>query len=190
MPLKLVMPASALAVSLVEAKLHLRVDVADDDALITALIGAATLSAEHIMGRAVMPQKWCLYLDAFAGKVDLQRAGVTAVDSVNYVNAAGTLTLLSASGYQFSNGSDYAAALVPAYGQAWPATRCQPEAVQILFSCGYADAANVPEPIKAWIKLLIGTLYVNRESESEMRGNLVSLGVVDCLLDRYRTWRL
>ncbi|ATA54578.1 hypothetical protein CKY39_16200 [Variovorax boronicumulans] len=65
--------AAGLAVSLEEAKVHLRVIAASEDTLITSLIGSATLEAEHLMGRAVMPQKWLLTLDDFTPSVELRR---------------------------------------------------------------------------------------------------------------------
>lgn len=190
MTLKLQTAATVLPVSLVEAKLHLRVDVSDEDALITSLIGSATLEAEHLMGRAVMPQKWQVMLDAFASSIDLQRPPVTAVDSVKYVDAVtGTLTTVSPSVYQFVAGSEYTARVVPAYGQVWPSARAQTEAVQIIFSTGYVDAASVPEPIKSWIKLRVGALYENREAWTA--GVKIERNeFVDFLLDRYRTWLL
>lgn len=52
-------------VSLAEAKLHLRVDFTDDDALITSLIAAARMAAENICRRAFVTQKWELTLDGF-----------------------------------------------------------------------------------------------------------------------------
>lgn len=203
MGLQLQTAATADPVTLAEAKLHLRVDFTADDALITSLISAATLGAEHMTGRALMPQKWLLTLDSFVKPtsqwgvyvpavqaIDLQRPPVTGVDSIKYVDSiTGTLTTLSPAIYQVAMASDYTAKVVPAYGQSWPTPRAQPEAVQILFSTGYADAAHVPEPIKAWIKLKVGALYENRESVVVDRTQMVELPF-DCLLDRYRTWLL
>jgi uncharacterized phiE125 gp8 family phage protein len=186
--LKLQQAATLPAVSLVEAKVHLRVDVTDDDALITGLIAAATLDAEHLMGRAVMPQKWLLTLDTFEAVIALQMPAVTALDSIKYVDSTGALITLLPAVYQFANASDYTASVTPAYGQAWPATRAQPGAVQIVISCGYADAVSVPESIKAWVKLRVGALYANRESVSDRQ--TFGLGMADSLLDRYRVWAM
>lgn len=177
-------------VSLADAKLHLRVDGNAEDALITMMIDAATLEAEHIMGRAILPQKWQLTLDAFADALVLNRPPVTAVDSVKYVHAdTGVLTTLDVSSYQLANASDYVARLTPAYGLTWPSTRAQPEAVQVVFTCGYADASKVPAPIKAWIKLRLGALYLHREAWTA--GSKIERNEhVDFMLDGYRTWRL
>lgn len=192
MSLKLSTAASALPVTLAEGKLHLRVTGTTDDDLITAMLTAATANAEHIMGRALMPQKWTLTLDEFDCEIPLQRPPVTAIDSVKYVEPdAGVLTTVSASVYQLVNGNDYTASVVPAYQQYWPFPRCQPEAVQIIFSCGYANAAAVPEPIKSWIKLRLGTMFENRESTVVVVGGrltLVELPFSDSLLDPYRAY--
>ena len=189
MTLKLQTAATVLPVSLVEAKLHLRVDGTGEDALITSLIGSATLEAEHLMGRAIMPQKWQLTLDAFESEMALQRPPVTGVDSVTYVNTAGTPTVLSAGVYQVIAGSDYTSSIVLAYGQSWPAIRGQREAVKVVFSTGYADAAAVPEPIKSWIKLRLAALYEHREAWTV--GQPIERNeFTDYLLDRYRTWLL
>lgn len=193
MPLKLHTPADALPVSVQEAKLHCRiiadmndVDPYPEDDLIESLISAATLDAEHLMGRAVMPQKWQVTLDAFAASIDLQRPPVTAIESIQYVDAAGILRTLPDTEYQFVGASDYTARVVPAYGKAWPDTRSQPEAVRVVFSCGYADATSVPALIKTWIKLRIGALYENRETWTA-DGKIEQNEHIDYLLDRYRT---
>ncbi|MFC5524021.1 head-tail connector protein [Polaromonas jejuensis] len=65
MALKLTTAPTAEPVTLAEAKAHLRVDVADDDLLITNLITAARVHAENVCRRAFVTQKWDLYLDSF-----------------------------------------------------------------------------------------------------------------------------
>ncbi len=203
MSLKLSTAASSDPVTLAEAKLHCRVTDSTDDALITALITAATRNAEHIMRRAILPQKWTLTIDQFpsfydprsplrANGIDLDRPPVTAIDSVKYIEpVAGVLTTITSTDYQLVSGSDYTASVIPAYGVNWPATRDQAEAVVIIFSCGYANAAAVPEPIKSWIKLRVGTMFENRESTVVVVGDrltMVELPFTDTLLEPYKAW--
>lgn len=186
MPLTLITARAVQPVSLAEAKLHLRVDHAADDALIGVLIIAATDDAEHLMGRAVLPQTWQLTLDNFTStEITLQRPPISAITSVTYLQASdGALTTLSPSAYVLATASDYTARLVPAYATSWPATRAMPEAVRIAFATGYPNAASVPELIKAWIKLRIGALYENRQAWTE--GKVIERNpFVDRLLDRY-----
>lgn len=172
-------------VTLAAIQEHLRVDAGVEETLIQALIDAATASAEQMMGRAIMPQKWQLMTDSFDDLL-LKMPTVTAVDSVKYVNTSGVLTTLDPSVYQTVIASDYDASIVLAYGQSWPEIREQPESVQVIFSCGYPDAASVPAPIVAWIKLCVGALYANRELESLNQTH--SLGIADRMLDRYKVF--
>lgn len=210
MALQLVTPASTAAVTLPEAKMHLRIitDPADvtvrpEDALVTSLIASATLEAEHLMGRAVMPQSWQLTLDSFlppaqqygtyvpaVQTIELRRPPVTSITSIKYYDTTGTQQTLATNAYQLAAASDYVARVVPAYGLTWPTTRAQLEAVQIVFATGYATAAAVPEPIKTWIKLRVATMYENRESVAADARIAVVEFPFDVLLNRYRTWAL
>jgi len=188
MALKLQTAPAAPCITTAEAKGHLRVTANSEDALIDALVLAATQDAEHLMQRAIMPQAWLLTLDAFASCIKLQRPPVVAVTSVNYAAAdTGTVTLLPNTEYQLDLGSDLYARLVPVYGKTWPATRAQIAAVQILFTCGWADAAAVPAVIRQWILLRIGALYENREAWT--LGKAIEQNPhLDFMLDRYRVF--
>ena len=185
MSLKLITPATVLAVSVADAKLHLRVDTSADDALIEVMIQAATELAEQITGRAITRQTWELTLDAFpATCFALTRVPVASVTSLKYVDYDGTLQTLDAAQYTLSTADDYAPARVlPAYGCSWPSARSQADAVALRYLAGYADAATVPESIKSWIKLQVGAMYENRESTTDKQTH--SLGFADRLLDRY-----
>jgi hypothetical protein len=65
MPIKQISPPAEEPVSLVEAKLHLRVETSDEDTLIGVLIAAARIAAENECRRSFVTQQWTLYLDAF-----------------------------------------------------------------------------------------------------------------------------
>lgn len=56
-------------VTLAEAKLHLRIDSEDDDALITALISSATRWAEDYCDRTFCYTQWTMRADSFYGAV-------------------------------------------------------------------------------------------------------------------------
>lgn len=187
MSLKLITPAATLAVSLVEAKLHLRVDASDEDALITTFISAATEMAEQATGRAIMPQTWELTLDAFPVAFELTRIPVASVTSLKYWDTDGVQQTLGTMLYELSTASDFSAATVaPVYGATWPASREQINAVAVRYVAGWANAAAVPDSIKSWIKLQVGAMFENREAEGAVQTH--ALGFADRLLDRYKVW--
>ena len=192
MALKLITASTALAVTLAEAKAHLRVDASDEDTLITAMITSATETAEQITGRAIMPQTWELTLDAFPDALELTRVPAVSVTSIKYFDAAGVQQTLASNAYALDAADDFGFAyLVPAYGTEWPVTRDQINAVAVQYVAGYANATAVPEPIKAWIKLTLSAMFENREAESYSAravSTTVKMSFVDALLDRYRVW--
>lgn len=150
-------PPSEEPVTLTEAKLHLREDGYDLDSLITAKLLAARQHVETVCERAIMPQVWALYLDAFATPTTLPGGLIRSITSVEYVDTNGDTQTLADTGYQLSSQRD-PARLMPAYGTSWPSTRRQMDAVTITYACGYTDAASVPSPLKSAILLLMQQL--------------------------------
>lgn len=188
MTLKRITAPSVALFTTAEAKAQLRVTSSAEDALIDRMVAAATEEAEHLMGRAVLEQQWLLTLDEFPTRIDLLMPPLKQVDTVKYVEpVAGALTTLSAPSYQVLTGSDYCAGIVPVYGTSWPTTRAQPEAVQVTFTTGYANAAAVPSPIKQWVLARVASFYKHREQWTA--GYAIERNEhVDHVLDRYRTW--
>ena len=189
MSLKLITPPTTFPIDLASAKLHCRVDIADDDTLITALITAATEMAEQKTGRAIMAQTLELTLDAFPYAFELTRVPVQSVTSVKYYDTTGTQQTLSNTLYALDAADDFGFAHIsPVYAGVWPDTRDQINAVAVRYVAGYADAASVPQSIKNWILLMVSTMYANRETEaysSRAVSTTVQMQFVDRLLDRY-----
>ena len=189
MALKLITPASTYPVTLADAKSHCKVDIADDDTLITALITAATEMAEQKTGRAIMTQTLELSLDAFPEAFELTRVPVQSITSVKYYDTTGTQQTLSNTLYALDAADDFGFAYIsPVYAGVWPDTRDQINAVAVRYVAGYADAASVPQSIKNWILLMVSTMYENRETEaysSRAVSTTVQMQFVDRLLDRY-----
>jgi uncharacterized phiE125 gp8 family phage protein len=184
-------PPALQPVTLAEAKLHLKVDANDEDLLITAAIVAATEMAEQITGRAIMPQSWKLSLPAFHAALEITRVPVISITSLVYDDANGAPQTLAGTEYVLDNANDYSPAyVIPAFGKCWPTTRSQVNSVRLTYQAGYANAAVVPESIKSWIKLAVGSMYENRQAEVIERGAVLSLGFADRLLDRYKVWAL
>ena len=185
MTLRLINAPVAPAVSLIEAKAHLRLIDAADDALVTAMIGAATEAAEHATGRALMVQTWEAGFDVFGTALVLTRVPVQSITSITYIDAAGVLQTLLSALYTLVQDDFGFAHILPTYGTAWPAVRGDADGVKVRYVAGYASATSVPQSIKSWILLSVGSMYEGRESEVIGNGSILSLGFADSLLDRY-----
>jgi uncharacterized phiE125 gp8 family phage protein len=160
---RVVTPADDEPISLAEAKVHLRLgDGTDEDALILDLISTAREMAEHYTGRALAPQTLEMALPAFprcASAIELDMPPVTSVVSVKYTDTVGVeQTLdpkyrLSAFGTQRN--------VMPTFGNSWPSTGCDPEAVRIQYVAGYVAC---PDAARSAMLLTIGALYEDRET--------------------------
>ncbi len=151
-------------VTLAEAKLHLRVDADDDDALITSLIVAARIWCEGFQNRAFITQTITGYLDRFANSISLPQPPLISVESIKYFDTGGDQQTLSDSIYDVDTTSE-PGLITLAFNQSWPAIRSVHHSVEIIFKAGYGDAgSDVPDTVKSAMKLLIGHLYEHRET--------------------------
>lgn len=109
-----------------------------------------------------------------------------SVASIKYVDTDGVQQTLDPSKYKVDKIGE-PARIVPAFGAMWPATRNEINAVEVTFTAGFGDPADVPAAIKSWMFMRIGALYENRE-EIIVGRRLVSIDLpfVNRLLDPYR----
>jgi uncharacterized phiE125 gp8 family phage protein len=201
--MQLITPPAGEPVSLAEAKLHLRVDFDDDDSLIQVLISAARQAAETLTNRQLVTARWRMVLDSFPGPslmgvpagqtftlpghaVLLPKSPVQSVVEIRYLDMAGAWQVMPAANYTVDSVCE-PARITPVFGQIWPIALPQIGAVSVIFDAGYGDASTVPEGIKTWIKLRLGSLYVHREEVASMtRGRIDPLPFIDGLLDPYK----
>lgn len=163
--LKLYTAPAQEPVSLTEAKLHLRVTFTDEDTLISSLIAAARQWIEEQTYRQLVTATWDLVLDEFpsgGGPIRIPRAPLQSVTSITYTDTAGAAQTLSSSLYAVS-ATRQPGLIRPAYGQVWPEAQDKPDAVTVRFVAGYGVANEVPDLLKAGVKLLIGQWYEFRE---------------------------
>jgi len=203
MPMQLITPPAAEPVSLAEAKLHLRVDFDEDDALIQVLISAARQAAEMLTQRQLVTARWRMVLDSFPGcgvmgvpagqtftlpghAILLTKSPVASVLEICYLDMAGFSQVMPSAHYTVDKACE-PARITPVFGQIWPVALPQIGAVSVTFDAGYGSAADVPEGLKSWIKLRLGSLYAHREEVASMaRGRIDPLPFVDGLLDPYK----
>lgn len=171
-------------VTLAEAKLHCRVDVSDDDALITRLISAARSRAEQITQRSIAEQSLTLYLDEFpTDAIELLKGPVNTITSVKYYDDAGVLTTITSTNYAL-DATQATAWVLPAYGYSWPSTQDVGNAVRVEYTAGWAPA-SVPADIKAWILAAVAAMYGQREAIAQSDRVPSSVRFIDGLLDRW-----
>jgi len=163
MPLTLNTPPAAEPVTLAEAKLHLKVDTADDDTLITRLIAAARARAEWHTGRAFVSQGWTLHLDAWPcdGVIEIPLPPLQSVSSIVTTARDDTTATLDPSLYTVDAASA-PARIALAANTAPPTNLRRIDAIAITFTAGYGDAIAVPAPIKEAILDLTAAMYENR----------------------------
>lgn len=171
-------------VSLAECKAHLRVDTADEDALITAMALAAREYCEEFTGLALSLRTLELAIDAYPANDDPIELPFGPVREI--VSVATNGIPLDEATYMLD---DYAApaALWPA--DTWPAITAATNAVAVRYVAGYGlhDMQDMPLPwsIRAALLLVLGTLYEHREETTDRAVAALPLGV-EALLRPHR----
>lgn len=168
-------------ITLDEAKLHLRVDISDDDATIAEKLTMAREYVENATGLALGVKTFTAVLDNFPVrppyKIEIPRSTVDEITDIKYVDDNGV--------EQTMDPADYAldayvspARITPKFGGVWPAITTKPSAVRVTFT----TAGVVAAAAKGAIKLLLGHFYENREAT--ISGTIISelpLGVQNLL---------
>lgn len=190
---KLITAPAELAVSVSDAKGHLRVAHSSEDTVIGAFVGAAIAHLDGysgILGRCLVTQTW---RQDFAGwpedgrlrlpfpDVDLDSVVVTYLDTLadeQIVPEAQYEVLQDARGVYVEFRAAFTAPTLED-------DRAAP--VWVTFDAGYGAAASVPAAIKAAILLITGDLYENRENTviSDARVQAMPIAA-DRLLTPYR----
>ncbi len=182
-------PASE-PVTTAQAKAQLNVDFDTDDTYIDLLVAAARTTVENHTQRGLINQTWTLKLDDFPDTFTLPRAPLSSVTSITYIDGDGNSQTLATSVYDVDTQSEPGRVLL-AYGQTWPTTRDQVNAVTVTYVVGYGSAASsVPEPFKHAIKLLVAHWYHQREAVTSNSAPREVPFTVDALLTPYRLWQI
>ncbi len=154
MPLQILQEPAVEPLSLQEAKLHLRVDIPDDDALIAALITSVRQYAETITRRAFIQQTWEYVIDSFPGPtltgvpwgrtftlprhaIEIEKSRVQQVTAINYLDMSGNPQVMPPSSYTVDYTSE-PCRITPVFGQIWPIPLPQIGACNVRFVAGYA----------------------------------------------------
>jgi len=184
-------------VSLAEVKLHSHIDSADENSLFSRWIRAARELVEgpNGAGLALAASRWQMRLDCFPAEIWVPMGPVLSIDSVDYLDEAGSLQTIAAAKYQWREG-DSEARIKPAYGLTWPSVRHRYDAVRVTFTAGFPgtelappDFSAIPQPLIVAMLMLIA--HWDGQRETVVLGQIpaeVQHGFND-LVNRYRVGR-
>jgi uncharacterized phiE125 gp8 family phage protein len=173
-------------VSLAEAKAHVKQDFDTDDAMLAAQIIAATELVESFTKQQMMTATYELTLDSFPDVIRVPKPPLQSVTSITYLDTGGTSQTVASTDYTVDIKSE-PGRIMPVFGAVWPVTYQQMNAVTVTYVAGRTKVGDVPEALKAGIKLLIGDLYQNRETMFD--GTIEEMPTIRALLWPYvREW--
>ncbi|WP_067986224.1 head-tail connector protein [Neptuniibacter pectenicola] len=188
MPIIDVTPPAEQPITLEEARIQCQIDsdITDEDDLIESYIAAATNFCESYTGRPLITQEK-QYVGAFCRDIELT-PNLLSVESITYIDSDGNLQTLAPSSYYIDTAS-VVGRVIPL--EPWPKPQDNhPQPVTVNFTCGYADAAAVPESIKQCMRLLVGHFYRNREPIVIAASATTLDFSVDSLLNPHRVFRI
>jgi uncharacterized phiE125 gp8 family phage protein len=174
--------------TLIEAKRALRIDHADDDALVASLIKAARQRVEARTGRALISQSWRIVMDAwpFGGRVALPIMPVLYVTAVRLLDGIGGSVVVSAPVYNLLAGTEppvIDASSVPNPSKAR-------DGIEIDVVAGYgAAAADVPESLRHAMRMMVLHAYASIGPDGR-RAERTEPAEINALLAPYRLGRL
>ncbi|GEO84377.1 MULTISPECIES: head-tail connector protein [Alphaproteobacteria] len=154
-------PPAAEPLTLVEAKAHLRVDGADEDALIAALVTVAREHIERETGLALITQGFRLCLDDWPrdGVIQIVRGPVREVTGVIVYDGEGDPAAVSLTDHLLDGEARPA--------RLWlrdpPALGRELNGIEIDFTAGYgASGADVPDTLKRAMLLHVAVMFAVR----------------------------
>lgn len=187
MSLFLLTPPAAEPLSLAEAKHFLRVEHDADDALIAALIVGARGHVEVASRRALITQTWRLVLDAWPrdGRIAVLLAPLRAVAAARLYGHGGDAQPLDAETFVVDTSASPGVVAFPPFAVAAPGRALA--GIEIDIVAGYGEeAADVPEPLRHAIRLLLAHWYENRGVVAAGASAATLPAGVEALLSPYR----
>lgn len=150
-------------ITLDEAKNYLKVDSADDNALIGSMIEAAEAAIELWTRRTLLTQAFELIYDDVSDSIEIVKSPLQAVVKIEVVDDAGVKTEVDPDLYVVDIAGQRGRVKLKD-GCTWPDHRGFASFI-ITATAGYgATAEAIPAPIKQAILETLAEFYANRES--------------------------
>jgi uncharacterized phiE125 gp8 family phage protein len=178
-------------VTLAEAKAWLKVDGADENALIGTLITAARLHLESVTGRALLTQSWRLVLDAWpaGGEVRLPVAPLSALTDIRAFDEDGEEHTIGLAQFLVEAGGAPPRLVLPVTVAGMPVLR-QRFGIEIDYVAGYGAAGDVPQELKQALLVLVAHWFEHRDAVVIAGSGAVIPFGFDRLIAPYREVRL
>ncbi|MGE0213495.1 MAG: head-tail connector protein [Parvibaculaceae bacterium] len=166
MSLTLIDPPVAEPVTLAEAKVFLRLDGSEEDALVDRLIAAARAHVERETGLALLTQRWTQTLDRWPDDaVPLGIWPVSAVEQVAVKDALGSPAEVDAESYVADLAGRPARLLRPG---GWPEPGLEMGGIAITFEAGFGDERDdVPADLRQALLMLVAHWFERRTGLEE-----------------------
>jgi uncharacterized phiE125 gp8 family phage protein len=187
--LTLVTPPPEPPIGVYDLRAHLRIDEADEDALLESYIEAARLHLEGPRGwlnRALLTQTWDWTLDCFPlgpGRVfHVPLPPLQSVASITYLDADAIQQTLAPSAYVVDTRTE-PGRIQPVSSTSWPTTYAQFNAVTVRFVAGFGPVQeDIPQPIRQALIGLASDYYEHRDTDA------APPRWIDILLTNQRVW--
>ena len=152
------------ALTLDDVKFQLRiVDGFENDDAFNLFIQAIRHKTEQYISKTLITSTWQLSLDSFCQEIVLPMSPIASIETISYIDPDGVSQEFT--DYQF----DRFGRLQPSFGNQWPDTRAQFDAVTITYIAG---ETSVSADIKLAMLLWVGACDINRENN--LVGTIVS----------------
>lgn len=178
-------------VSLAEAKAHLRVEHGDDDDAIAALIAGARVHVEAQTRRALIAQIWRLTRDAWPGngRIAVLPVPLRTLVAARVYKSDGTALAIDAGAFAVDKTA--APAALTFLNGALPSPGRVAGGIELDIAAGYGDAAaDVPEPLRQAIRVLVAHWYENRGLIAQGQSVAVLPEAASALIKPYRVLSL
>jgi len=156
--------------TLSDAKLHLRVDSSDEDALIqvllTGAIGFFELHSRRILSTQTLTQKQ----DLLSNPIWIRQGPVIGITSVTVRTLTGTSTISSADYVVQVGQTETAPQIYFKNGVTTPSPDGYPGAITVTYTAG---TTTIPASINAAVLLLVGHWFENRQAVGPTGGGTV-----------------
>lgn len=188
MTYEILTPSILAPISLDDAKLHMRVDSNDENAVIENLIKSAVEAFETATSYAILTQTWMLTFDVWpaadqtdgwwdgvkvgaignltSGHVDIDKAPFVSVEKVETINDDGNFDTWDSANYYFIKNMKFGQLFADEVNFPTPAR--DRAGIKITFKVGHATEAQVPYLIKNALLQLVEHWYEKKSEDTPL----------------------